>query len=99
MMERAEPRALIYECRDSDVPAHRRFIAQFTIHSLNRYIVVHGATPALARAKLEVLREYMGLDALARSKFDLKGKLAVLNGGEDVARPTARLSTFEDLLG
>lgn len=79
---------LLYHCPTA--PAHRLWIAQFQNKS-DLYVTVHGSSADLARAKAQLLVEYQRLDPKDRKGFDLLGRLAVLNGGEDDVE-------YEDLL-
>lgn len=79
---------LLYHCPTA--PDHRSWLAQFQNKS-DLYVTVHANSADIARAKAQLLVEYQRLDPKDRKAFDLRGRLTVLNGGEDDA-------AYEDLL-
>jgi hypothetical protein len=80
----------IYESLSAPPP--RRFIAQFDQSKLNLFMTIHGPTAAIAEGKARLMLDYAALDPAQKTGFDLKGKLADLNGGD------AQSDEYEDLL-
>ncbi len=72
---------LLYHCPTA--PSNRRWIAQFPRLSDNLYLTVHGPTADIARAKAELLHHFHLLAPQDRKAFDLKGRLALLGGGDE----------------
>lgn len=70
----------IYE--SATAPAKRRFIAQHELLKDNLFLVIHGPTAEIAEAKANLHLQYRALPPGDRKEFDLKGRLAALNGGE-----------------
>ena len=70
----------LYECPTA--PPKRRWIAQHEMLKDRLYLVIHGPTAEIAKAKANLHLQYRALPSNERKDFDLKGQLAALNSGE-----------------
>ena len=87
----------LYECPTA--PPKRRWIAQHEMLKDRLYLVIHGPTAEIAKAKANLHLQYRALPSNERKDFDLKGQLAALNSGEiEFMDASAREDDDEDLL-
>lgn len=70
----------IYESKTA--LSRRRFIAQFEMLKDNLFLVIHGPTAEIAKAKAELHLQYRALPPNERKAFDLSGQLEALNDGK-----------------
>lgn len=85
----------LYECPTA--PPKRRWIAQHEMLKDRLYLVIHGPTAEIAKAKANLHLRYRALPPGDRKEFDLKGQLAALSGGE-IEVVTDEHDDDEDLL-